>query len=111
MSAIRASGGDIKEETVVSKVLRTLLLIYAIRVSTIQEMRCDPNCKMTLDALVRRLTAFELDNFDNYVPASKNIESTFEAKLLVKKKAKKSKSSQSKSDEDEILEESSDSDL
>jgi hypothetical protein len=35
VSAIKAFGGDIKEETIISKVLRTLLLIYAIRVSTI----------------------------------------------------------------------------
>ena len=98
VSAIRASRGDIKEETIVSKVLKTLLPTYATRVSTIQEMRCDPNFKMTLDALVGRLTAFELDNFDNYVPASKNIESAFEAKLSLKKKGKNSKSSQLESE-------------
>ena len=68
VSAIKASGGDIKEETIVSKVLRTLLPIYVIRVSSIQEMRCDPNNKTYLDDLVGRLTIFELDNFDNYVP-------------------------------------------
>ena len=87
VSAIRASRGEIKE-IVVSKVLRTLLPIYAIRVSTIQEMRCDPNSKITLDALVGRLTSFELDNYDNYVPSSKNIESTFEDKLSFKKSEK-----------------------
>ena len=43
VSEIKASGGDIKEEIVVSKVLRNILPIYAIRVSSIQEMRCDPN--------------------------------------------------------------------
>ena len=37
VSAIKALGGDIKDETVISKVLRTLLPIYAIRVSSIQE--------------------------------------------------------------------------
>ena len=36
VSAIKASGGDIQEEIVVSKVLRTLLPIYAIRVSTMK---------------------------------------------------------------------------
>ena len=55
-------------------------------------MRCDPNSNITLDALVGRLIAFELDNFDNYVLASKNIESAFEAKLSLKKRGKKSKS-------------------
>ena len=67
VSAIRASRGEIKEETVISKVLRTLLPIYAIRVYVIQERRCEENHKINLDAIVRRLTTFELDNFDNYV--------------------------------------------
>ena len=69
VSAIRASGGEIKEEIVISKVLRTLLHVYAVRVSAIQERRCEENHKINLDAIVGRLTAFELDNFDNYVPA------------------------------------------
>ena len=110
VNAIKAFGGDIEEKIVVSKVLITLLPIYAIRVSTIQEMRCDPNNKISLDALVGRLTTFELDNFDNYVPSSKVIESAFEAKLSLKKKSEKSKSSQSGSEEEES-EESSNSDL
>ncbi|WP_044908916.1 retrotransposon gag domain-containing protein, partial [[Clostridium] innocuum] len=88
VSAIRASGGTITDETVVSKVLRTLLPIYAIRVSAIQERRCEGNHNITLDALVGRLTAFELDNYDNYVPTSKNIESAFEAKVSLKKNKK-----------------------
>ena len=54
-------------------------------------MRCDPNKKLTLDALVGRLTTFELDNYDNYVLVSKNIESAFEAKLSLMEKRKKSK--------------------
>ena len=92
VSAIKASGGDIDDKIVVRKVLRTLLPIYAIRVSSIQEMRCDPNRNITLDALVGRLTTFELDNYDNYIPSSKGIESAFEAKLSLKKKGGKSKS-------------------
>ena len=68
-----------------------MLPIYAIRVSTVQEVRCDSSNKIGLDALVGRFTTFELDNFDNYVPASKNIESTFEAKLSLKEKRKKIK--------------------
>ena len=35
LRAIKASGGDIQEETIVNKVLKTLLPIYAIRVSSI----------------------------------------------------------------------------
>ena len=48
VSTIKASGGHIKDTTVVGQVLRTLLSIYAIGVSTIQEMRCDPNKKINL---------------------------------------------------------------
>ena len=62
-----------------------------------------------MDALVGRLTTFELDNFDNYVPTSKNIEPTFEAKLSLKEKGKKIKENQLDSEEE--IEESSDSDL
>ena len=49
-------------------------------------MRCDPNKKITLDVIVGRLIAFELDNYDNYVPSSKGIESLFEANISLKKK-------------------------
>lgn len=70
VSVIRALRGKIEDEIIVKKVLGTLLPIYAIRVSSIQEMRCDPKNDMTLDALVGRLTTFELDNFDNYHPGS-----------------------------------------
>ena len=76
-------------KNVVSKIPKILLPIYAVRVSTIQEKRCDSNKKLGLDAIVGRLSAFELDNFDNYVSASKNVESTFEAKLSLKEKVKK----------------------
>lgn len=103
MSTIKASKGDIDEKKVVSKVLKTLFRIYVIRVSTIQEMRCDPNRKITLDVLVERLIAFELDNYDNYIPCSKGIESAFEAKLSLKKKGKKSKANQSESEEEEEI--------
>ena len=80
MSAIRALGGKIEDEIVVNKVLlRTFLPIYAIRVLAIEEMRCDPKNDITLDVLVGRLIAFELDNFDNYIPNSSSIESAFQA--------------------------------
>ena len=72
-------------------------------------MRCDQNRKISLDALVGRLIAFELDNYDNYVPSSKGIESAFEAKLSLKKKSKKSKANQSGSEQE--IEEIFDSDL
>ena len=57
-----------------------------------------------------RLTTFELDNFDNYVPSSKSIESAFEAKLSLKEKGKKVREIQL-SDSEEESKESSDSDL
>ena len=74
-------------------------------------MRCDPNNKIGLDALVGRLIAFELDNYENYVLVSRNIESTFKAKLSIKEKGKKLKYSQSRSEEDGSSEEISNSDL
>ena len=109
VNASRASGGEIKEETVVSKILRTLFFIYAVRVSAIQEVICDPNNKIGLDALGGRLTSFELDIFDNYVSASKNVESNFEAILSLKVKGKKIKENQLDSEEE--IEEILDSDL
>ena len=75
--------------------------------SIIQEMRCDPNNKITLDALVGRLTTFELDNYDNYTPSSSNLEPAFEANLSLNKKDTKPIKKQSKSEE----EDKSDSDL
>ena len=109
ISAIKALEGKIEDETVISKVLRTLLPVYAIKVSTIQERRCEENQKINLDAIVGRLTTFELDNFDKYVPTQKSIESTFEAKVSLKEKGKKMKDIQLDSEDE--LEESSDSDL
>ncbi len=49
-------------------------------------------------ALVGRLPTFELDDYDNYLPSSSNLESTFEAKVSLKKKAKRSERKQSKSE-------------
>ena len=65
-----------------SKVLRTLFPIYAIRMSTIQELRCMLGNDLTLESLVARLIAFELSNFDNY--KLENIEFAFKAKLSLK---------------------------
>ena len=79
VSAIRSANGTLDDESINIKVLRTLLPIYVIRVLAIQELRCIPGIKLSLEGIVGRLTAFELSNFDNYTP--KNIESTFKAKL------------------------------
>ena len=82
VSAIRSEIGVLDDETVIRKVLRTLLPIYAIRVLAIQELRCIPGNKLNLEGIVGMLTAFELSNFDNY--RTENLETTFKAKLLLK---------------------------
>ena len=64
-------------------------------------MRCDLNNKINLDALVGRLTTFELDNYDNCVPSSRNLEATFQAKLSLKKKGGKYKGIFLKSEDEE----------
>ena len=82
VSAIRCLSGQLDDDTVNSKFLRTLLPIYAIRVSAIQELRCVPGNNLSFEGIVGRLTVFELSNFDNYRP--NNVESTFKAKLSLK---------------------------
>ena len=73
------------------------------------ERRCEENYMITLDVIVGRLTTFELENYDIYVLASKNIESAFEAKISLKEKGNKIKDIQSESEEES--KESFDSDL
>ena len=100
----------VDDANVISKVLRTFLPINAIRVSTIQELRCIPGNKLNLEGIVGRLTAFELSNFDNY--RHENLESTLKSMLFlkdteqVKKKKKKIKikyaSSDSNTDEEDV---------
>ena len=75
VSAIRSLGGHLSEETICSKYLRTFLPIYALRVATIQELRCVPGNISSFEGIIGRLTTFELSNFDNYKP--NNFESTF----------------------------------
>ena len=90
--------------------MRTLLPIYAIRVSAIQELRCVPGNTLTFERIIGRLTALELSNFDNYKP--NNFEYAFKDKMTVrdneevqtKKKNGKGKhvSSDSSTDQDDI---------
>src|SRR5271156_6944421 len=68
---------------VVSKILRTLLPVYAIRVSAIQEMRVVAKNTVTLDSLIGRLISFEINNFDNSVLPS--IEFAFKSSLKISK--------------------------
>ena len=66
VSAIRSANGVLDDETININFLRSLLPIYAIRVSSIQELRCILGNKITLEGIVGTLTTFELSNFDNY---------------------------------------------
>ena len=83
----------------------TLLPIYAIRFSAIQELRCIPGSNLTLEVLVGRLTTFELSNYDNF--KFEIVESTFKAKLTLKEPKEKNKkvkyvSSDSDIDEEDV---------
>ena len=109
VSAIRSLGGQLEEEIVCSKYSRTLLPIYAIRVSAIQELRCVPSNTLTFEGIIGRLTTFELSNFDNYKPD--NFEFAFKSKMTIKDKEEKTKkrsgkgkyvSSDSSTDEDDV---------
>ena len=57
VSAIRCLSGQLDEDIVNSKFLRTLLPIYAIRVSAIQELRCVPRNNLSLDRKSTRLNS------------------------------------------------------
>ena len=59
VSAIKSIGGVISSEEVVSYCFRTLLPIYAIRVSSIQEFRAMHGNDLTLSALVGRFLPSE----------------------------------------------------
>ena len=102
VNAIRDAARIIDDETVVRKVLITLLPKYAIRVSTIQELRCIPRNFITLEGLVRRLT----DNFDNV--STKNVKTYFKSKLTIanskdrKKKMKRYADSNSETNDEDI---------
>ena len=92
-NAIRGANGEIKDETMISKVLRTLLPIYSIRVSTISN-------NLTLEGVIGRLTSFEMSNFDSYTPAT--IIFAFMSQLLLSKKKGKHVKSESDSSNDDI---------
>ena len=110
VSAIRSLGGQLQEEILSRKYFRTLLPIYAIRVSAIQELRCVLGDTLSFEGIIGRLIAFELSNFDNY--KLDNFESSFKAKMIIKdteemqtkKKNGKGKhvSSDSSIDEDDV---------
>ena len=65
VNVIRGATGKIDDDILLRKILRTLLAIYAIRVFSIQELRCILGNDLSFEGLVGRLTTFELSNFDN----------------------------------------------
>lgn len=64
---IKSAGGKIEDSTIVSKVLRSLLPIYAIRVVAIQELRSVDKTKVSLDSIIAMLIAYELNNYDGSI--------------------------------------------
>lgn len=77
VNQIKGAGGTIEEKDVTSKLLRTLLPAYAIRVFAINELRFVPNMPVSLDATIGKLHAFELSNFDNSGSSINKVESAF----------------------------------
>ena len=65
VSAIKGATSKIDDDTMLSKFLRTLLPIYAIRVSTIQELRCILGNNLILEGLVGRLATFDIEVKEN----------------------------------------------
>lgn len=80
---IKSIGGTIDDTTIVTKVLRSLLPIYAIRVAAIQELRSIDKTKVSLDSIIAKLTAYELNSYDGSVQKT---ESTFKAFIVPSKK-------------------------
>lgn len=98
--AIKGLGGTIMDSKIISKVLRTLLPIYSIKFSTIQEVRAMPRNDLKLDGLVGWLTKFELRNYDNSVVIMGN---AFNSSLTInssKKKKNNKEESKSKIEDD-----------
>ena len=83
-NGILGVNGKIKDETMISKVLRTLLPINSLRVFAFQELRYILDGNLPLENVVGRLTTFEMPNFFNYIFAT--IECSFKSKLVLSKK-------------------------
>lgn len=82
---IKNAGGKIEDSTIVSKVLRSLLPVYAIRVACIHELRSVDKTKVSLDSIIAKLTAYELNNYDGSIQKTK---SAFRASAAPSKKGK-----------------------
>lgn len=106
---IKSAGGKVEDATMINKVLRTLLPVYAIQVVAIQELKSIDKTKVTLDSIIGKLTAFELNGYDGSVHKS---ESAFRAYVYNPSMRKsrdvshhyKSRSSREADDEDSLVE-------
>lgn len=87
---IKSACGKIEDSTMVSKVLRSLLPVYAIRVATIQELRSIDKSKASLDSIIAKLTAYELNSFDGSVQKT---ESAYRASVIPSRKGKEASTS------------------
>lgn len=102
---IKSAGGKMEDSTMVRKVMRSLLPVYAIRVVAIQELRSIDKSKVSLDSIIVKLPTYELNSFDGSVQKT---ESTFKASAIPSRKGKEASSSgeprQSREmDDEEIL--------
>lgn len=82
---IKSTGGKIDDATIVNKFLRSLLPVYAIRVAAIQELRSIDKTKVSLDSIIAKLTAYELNSYDDSVQKT---ESAFRASVAPSRKGK-----------------------
>lgn len=104
VNAIKGADEKISDEILINNVLLNLLHIYAIRVSSIQELRCISGNYLIQDSLVGRLTTFALSNFDNFIAPT--IGFSFKSQLVLhmsKKKKVKYEESESESSKDDLV--------
>lgn len=87
---MKSACGKMEDSTMVSKVLRSLLPVYAIRVTAIQELRSIDKTKVSLDSIIAKMIAYELNSFDGGV--QKN-ESAFKASTVPSRKGKEASTS------------------
>ena len=65
VNVIRVANRNFEDETMIRKVLRTLLHVYSIIFFGIQELKCTWVKNLTLEGVIGRFIAFEMSIFDN----------------------------------------------
>ena len=80
VSAIEGVGGTMIADDVVRKIIINLLPIYYVRIFAIQELTSIPSNAIILDALICKMTTFELNNYYNSLP---KIETYFKISLTI----------------------------